>query len=189
MDKLCCILILETGTCSGVVLLFLVQITTVLKSEKCTVHSIHSHRGAKCSYVSKNSQKSSSCCSLGAAIDLEGPVKAGRDQELGVPSESHSCGESSVLTQNLKRDWFETFVYLEEKLKTTILLSSHIISVPWVRSTACKGRRAHRIQRPPSKYHCCRSRGPSPMTRRMCNDFVQGRKNIWCITLRYRFTS
>ena len=54
--------------------------------------------------VSTNSQKSSSCCSLGAAIDLEGPVKAGRDQELGVPSESHSCGESSVLTQNLKRD-------------------------------------------------------------------------------------
>ena len=49
-------------------------------------------------------KKSSSCCSLGAAIDLEGPVKAGGDQELGVPSESHSCGESSVLTQNLKRD-------------------------------------------------------------------------------------
>merc|ERR1712218_581527 len=83
------------------VLLFL-QITMVLNSEKCTVHSIHSHRGAKCFCVSKNSQKSSSYCSLGGAIDLEGPVKAGGDQELGVPSESHSCGEGRVLTQNLE---------------------------------------------------------------------------------------
>jgi len=47
-------------------------------------------------------KKSSSCCSLGATVDLEGSVKAGGDQELGVPSESHSCGESSVLTQNLE---------------------------------------------------------------------------------------
>merc|ERR1719192_952014 len=73
-----------------------------MNSEKCTVHSTYSHRGAKCFYVSTNSQKSSSCCSLGAAIDLEGPVEAGGDQELGIPSKSHSCGESSVLTQNLE---------------------------------------------------------------------------------------
>ena len=127
MNRLCCILILETGTCPGVVELFFVNITMVLNSEKCTVHSIHSHRGAKCSYVSKNSQKSSSCCSLGAAIDLEGPVKAGGDQKLRVPSESHSCGESSVLTQNLKGDWIKTCVAWK-KLKATILLGSHIMS-------------------------------------------------------------
>jgi len=54
----------------------------ILNSEKCTVHSIHSRRGAKCFCVSKNSQKSSSCCSLGATIDLEGPVKAGGDQKI-----------------------------------------------------------------------------------------------------------
>jgi len=71
-----------------------------LREVHCSLNS--QSQGAKCFYVSKNSQKSSSSCSLGAAIDLEGPVEAGGDQELGVPSESHSCGEGCVLTQNLE---------------------------------------------------------------------------------------